>query len=107
MGVVGATAKLQCNSSKQGVEGKGTADKNGYFFIHAPPKVNSYAFHKCKVFMLSSSLPTCNNATDLHNGVTGAALRFRKIMVAGAANVSLYTVGPLAFAPNTATPCRL
>ncbi|ERN20488.1 hypothetical protein AMTRI_Chr01g134410 [Amborella trichopoda] len=101
----GATARLECNSSKQVVTAEGKTDKNGYFFIEAPRnKVTNYAFHKCKVFLASSPLATCQKATDLHGGITGSPLRFHQVLDSGYP-LAVFSTGPLAYAPTNATVC--
>ncbi|XP_077228680.1 non-classical arabinogalactan protein 31-like [Tasmannia lanceolata] len=100
----GAVARLQCKSSKREINMEGKTDKNGYFYIQAA-NVTTYGVHKCKVFLASSPLETCKNATDLHGGVSGARLRPEKVLM-GPKPVMLFSVGPLAYAPTNTTSCR-
>ncbi|XP_058092315.1 non-classical arabinogalactan protein 31-like [Magnolia sinica] len=99
----GGVARLQCNNSKRAVTAEGKTDKNGYFFIHTP-NVTSYGVHKCKVYLGSSPLETCKNATDLNGGVTGATLKFHKVLE-GPTPLAIYSSGPFAFAPSNTTSC--
>ncbi|XP_010260222.1 PREDICTED: non-classical arabinogalactan protein 31-like [Nelumbo nucifera] len=96
--IAGATVKLQCNNTKSPVTQQATTDKNGYFLLQAPKKVTTYGVRKCKVFLVSSPLASCQQPTNLHQGSTGAVLRYEKPKTP--ISFALYTVGPLAFAPK-------
>ncbi|KAJ4839502.1 hypothetical protein Tsubulata_030119 [Turnera subulata] len=97
----GATVKLQCNNTKYPLQVKGTTDKNGYFYIQAPKTVTNYAYHKCKVSLLSSTNATCSKPTNLHGGITGGELRpEKKFSDSHKTEYVLFTVGPFAFNPK-------
>ncbi|KAK4772307.1 hypothetical protein SAY86_014082 [Trapa natans] len=96
-----AEVKLQCNSSRRPVVVSAKTDKNGYFFVKAPKTVTTYAFHKCKVSLVSSpSSSACKKPSDLHGGLCGATLRPEKHFVANKLPFVLFSVGPLAFEPQ-------
>ncbi|KAF9590002.1 hypothetical protein IFM89_030152 [Coptis chinensis] len=95
----GAVVKLQCNNSKKPTIVKAKTDKNGYFFLQARKEVTTYrSSHKCRVFLVSSPLSSCNTPTNFNGGLTGAFLKYEKQQ--DPTHFSLFTVGPLAFAPN-------
>ncbi|XP_030968001.1 non-classical arabinogalactan protein 31-like [Quercus lobata] len=96
----GAVVKFQCNNTKYPVIQTAKTDKNGYFFITAPKTITSFGAHKCKVFIVSSPLASCNKPTDLHYGLQGASLRPEKPYMADKLPFILYTVGPFAFDPK-------
>lgn len=93
--------KLECNSSRKPVVATTMTDKNGYFYMTAPKTVTSYAFHKCKVSLVSSPPSSaCKKPSDFHGGLSGAALRPVKPFMANKLPFVLYSVGPLAFEPD-------
>lgn len=107
--LLGAVVRLQCNNTKYPLVNETKTDKNGYFIIKAPKTITTYGSHKCKVFVVSSPLATCNKPTNLHYGVKGAIL-----LPATKPPVSskrpplpydLFNVGPFAFEPSTKLPC--
>ncbi|KAI4304371.1 hypothetical protein MLD38_039892 [Melastoma candidum] len=99
--LLGAVVKLECNNTKLRPSTQvAKTDKNGYFYLEAPKTVTSYAFHKCKAYLVSSPLATCSKASLLHGGSTGASLRPDKPFMAQKLPFILYTVGPLAFEPQ-------
>ncbi|PKI51234.1 hypothetical protein CRG98_028382 [Punica granatum] len=99
--LLGAEVKLECNSSSRPVGGTMKTDKNGYFFIMAPKTITTYAFHKCKVSLVSSPpAAMCKKPSDLHGGISGATLRPEKPFMANKLPYMLFTVGPLAFEPQ-------
>ena len=46
----GATVKPACNNTKRGVTMETKTVKNGYFFMLAPNKLTTYAFHTCRAW---------------------------------------------------------
>ncbi|KAL4626842.1 hypothetical protein ACB092_05G126000 [Castanea dentata] len=96
----GAVVKFQCNNTKYPLIETAKTDKNGYFFITAPKKITSFGAHKCKVFIVSSPLASCNKPSDLHYGLQGASLRPEKPYMADKLPFILYSVGPFAFDPK-------
>ena len=52
-------------------------DKNGYFFMLAPNKLTSYAFHTCRAWPTNSgsAAATCTVPSQLNSGTTGARLK--------------------------------
>ncbi|KAM3700328.1 hypothetical protein ACB098_05G088500 [Castanea mollissima] len=96
----GAVVKFQCNNTKYPLIETAKTDKNGYFFITAPKTITSFGAHKCKVFIVSSPLASCNKPSDLHYGLQGASLRPEKPYMADKLPFILYSVGPFAFDPK-------
>ncbi|KAI4368161.1 hypothetical protein MLD38_016748 [Melastoma candidum] len=98
----GSVVKLQCNNTNSYLPTSITAvtDKNGYFYLEAPRTVTSYAFHKCKAYLVSSPLASCSKPSLLHGGSTGAALRPEKPIMVQNLPFMLYIVGPFAFEPQ-------
>lgn len=107
--IVGAVVRLLCKNTKYTLVTQTKTDKNGYFFINAPKTITTYGSHKCKVFVVSSPLATCNKPTNLHYGVKGAILlRAAKPPVSSKRpprSYDLFTVGPFAFEPSSKVPC--
>ena len=96
----GATIKLQCNNTKYPTVETAKTDKNGSFFLRAPQTITSYAFHKCKAFLVSSPVAACSKPSNFHDGLKGSLLRPEKPYVANNLPFVLYTVGPFAFEPK-------
>lgn len=93
--------KLECNSSLRPAVATTKTDKNGYFFVKAPKTVTTYAFHKCKVSLVSAPPSSgCKKPSNLHGGLMGATLRPEKPFMANKLPFVLYSVGPLAFEPQ-------
>ncbi|KAM7525088.1 hypothetical protein LguiA_014990 [Lonicera macranthoides] len=107
--LLGAVVKLQCNNTKYPLVQKAKTDKNGYFFIMAPKTVTTYAFHKCKVTLISSPMPTCNKPTNLHYGLKGGILipsvKPPPPHLPTSLPYQVFNVGPFAFEPSAKTPC--
>ncbi|KAG5516923.1 hypothetical protein RHGRI_037604 [Rhododendron griersonianum] len=116
-----ASVKLQCNNTKRPLVQEANTDKNGYFYMMAPKSITTFGSHKCKVYLSSSPMATCNKPTDLHYGMQGAILMPQKLPQppAQAPQLSplsprydpavlfpyeLFTVGPFAFEPQTICP---
>ncbi|XP_038876988.1 non-classical arabinogalactan protein 31 [Benincasa hispida] len=98
----GATVKLSCKNTKYAptVE-TATSDKNGYFRLAAPKNVTSYAFHRCKVYLVKSPDSSCSKASKLNGGEDGAELKPARAFTDDEKKpVVLYNVGPLAFEPT-------
>lgn len=101
----GAVVKLQCNNTKyRPVEATATTDRNGYFFL-MPKNVTTAASHKCKVFLVSSPLKTCNVPTNLHAGSVGAILVPVTKLPVPPPPYQIFNVGPFAFEPSKKIPC--
>ncbi|KAK1257020.1 hypothetical protein QJS04_geneDACA025025 [Acorus gramineus] len=100
----GAVVRLQCDSSRTPTTVYATTDKNGYFFAQAPTNVTSFGANRCRAYLVSSPLATCQKPTDLNWGLTGAPLRFER-WLGGPLWFAIYTVGPFAFEPANATEC--
>ncbi|XP_059670831.1 non-classical arabinogalactan protein 31 [Cornus florida] len=105
--LLGAVVKLQCNNTKYPLVQEAKTDKNGYFML-SPKKVTTYAFHKCKVFIVSSPMATCNKPTNLHGGLNGAVLMPHKQPPPPPTQplpFQLFSVGPFAFESSGKTKC--
>ncbi|XP_022927607.1 non-classical arabinogalactan protein 31-like [Cucurbita moschata] len=100
----GATVKLSCKNTKYAPTMEtATTDKNGYFRLAAPKNVTSYAFHRCKVYLVKSPDSSCNKMSKMNGGEDGAELKPAKAFTdAEKKPVVLYNVGPLAFEPTCA-----
>lgn len=97
----GAAVKLECNNTKyRPTVQMAKTDKNGYFFVIAPKTITTYAFHKCRVSLASSPLPSCQKPSPLHGGSTGAVLKPEKPVVIDKLPYMVFTVGPFAFEPQ-------
>ncbi|KAL2473634.1 Non-classical arabinogalactan protein 30 [Forsythia ovata] len=103
--LAGAVVKLQCNNTKWGLVEQTKTDKNGYFFFK-PSKLTTAAFHKCKVFLISSPLVTCSVPTNLGSGASGAILIPSLKPPVKPLPFQLFTVGPFAFEPAKKVPCH-
>ncbi|KAL8460452.1 hypothetical protein ACS0TY_032120 [Phlomoides rotata] len=99
----GAVVQLKCNNTKYGLVEQGKTDKNGYFLLK-PEKLTTSAFHKCKVFLVSSPLARCTVPTNFRGGATGATLNLTPTNMT--LPYQLFTVGPLAFEPLKKLPCH-
>lgn len=99
----GAVVKLWCKNTKYPAWATATTDKNGYFFLEAPKTVSNFATHKCKVFLVSSPIPSCSEPSNLNGGSSGAPLKFEKLVL-GKPVFTLYSVGPFAFEPKCRAP---
>lgn len=75
-------------------------NRNGYFLIMAPKTVSSYAYHKCKVYLVWSPLSSCKKPSTLNGGKNGAFLRPRKSFLINKLPYTLYSVGPFGFEPT-------
>ncbi|CAI9760187.1 unnamed protein product [Fraxinus pennsylvanica] len=104
--LAGAVVKLQCNNTKWGLVEQTKTDKNGYF-LFKPAKLTTAAFHKCKVFLISSPLATCSVPTNMGNGAFGAILIPSRKPPVKPLPFQLFTVGPFAFEPAKKVPCHL
>ncbi|XP_026661683.2 non-classical arabinogalactan protein 31-like isoform X1 [Phoenix dactylifera] len=102
----GAVAELRCNNSRHELRLNGTTNADGYFLIQAPMrKVTTFGSHKCKVFLMSSPLASCNRPSNLSGGVTGAYLRFERITKVGPDQSALFAAGYFEFSPAKTTLC--
>ncbi|CAN7103994.1 unnamed protein product [Brassica rapa subsp. narinosa] len=97
----GSTVKLACNNTKRGVTMETKTDKNGYFFMLAPNKLTSYAFHTCRAWPTNpgSAAATCTVPSQLNSGTTGARLKPSKSINIAERDYVLFSVGPFAFEP--------
>ncbi|KAL3851330.1 hypothetical protein ACJIZ3_013212 [Penstemon smallii] len=107
--LAGAVLKLQCNNTKIPLVEQTKADAKGFFFF-LPQKLTTAAWHKCKVFLVSSPLARCSVPTNLHAGAAGAALIPTPLPPpanqTSASKFMLFTVGPFAFEPHKRLPCH-
>ncbi|GFP95482.1 pistil-specific extensin-like protein [Phtheirospermum japonicum] len=94
-----AVVKLQCNNTKYGLVEQTKTDKNGYF-LFTPQKVTTMAFHKCKVFLVSSPVAHCNVSTNLRAGIAGAILIPDPKPPVTTSLYQYFNVGPFAFEPS-------
>ncbi|XP_073116573.1 non-classical arabinogalactan protein 31-like [Elaeis guineensis] len=103
----GAVAELRCNNgSRRELKLNGTTNADGYFLIQAPMrKVTTFGSHKCKVFLMSSPLASCNRRGNLSGGVTGVYLRFERIIKVGPNQWALFAAGYFEFCPAKTTLC--
>ncbi|KAK9706710.1 hypothetical protein RND81_07G146500 [Saponaria officinalis] len=100
----GAKVVLRCRNTKYLLRNTAITDKNGYFFIEAPPVVTTYGAHKCKVYLSHKPKPNgpCSNPTDLNNGLSGAFLYSNNTGPPKAlSKFSLFSVGPFAYESAT------
>ncbi|KAF7851195.1 hypothetical protein BT93_L4340 [Corymbia citriodora subsp. variegata] len=67
--IFGAKVKLLCKNTKYSLSETTKTDKNGYFFLQAPKTVTSFASHKCKVFLVSSPIPSCSRPSNLNASI--------------------------------------
>lgn len=78
-------------------------DKNEYFFMLAPEKLTTYAFHTCRAWPTNpgptTATMTCTVPSKLNNGITGAMLKPSKTINIGEHDYVLFSVGPFAFEP--------
>lgn len=105
---------LSCYNTKYPLKVKGITDSNGFFFIMPPKTLTTYGVHKCKVTLLKSSNPKCNDPTNLHYGVKGAIpvpepkpKTSGSILPMPKLPFDVYTVGPFAYEPSKKTPCSI
>ncbi|ESQ52073.1 hypothetical protein EUTSA_v10017961mg [Eutrema salsugineum] len=100
----GATVKMACNNTKKGVTMETKTDKNGYFFMLAPKKLTTYAFHTCRAWPTkpgpAGAKGTCTVLSQLNNGTTGAMLKPSKSVKINEHDYVLFSVGPFAFEPT-------
>ncbi|KAF7851196.1 hypothetical protein BT93_L4341 [Corymbia citriodora subsp. variegata] len=101
--IFGAVVKLLCQNTKDSVSVTATTDKNGYFFLQPPLTVISFAFQKCKVFLVSSPIPSCSQPSNLNGGLTGVSLKWENPSSIKLPFI-LYSVGPFAFEPKCTFP---
>lgn len=96
----GAVVKVECKNNKKELTLTATTNALGYFYMQTH-NVTTYGHHKCKVYLVSSPLVTCNNPTNLHGGKTGDDLkRHKPFDLFNPPAYTLYTVGPFAFLPK-------
>ncbi|PHT55971.1 Pistil-specific extensin-like protein [Capsicum baccatum] len=104
----GAVVKLVCKNSKKTLVEQGKTDKNGYFWI-MPKLLTSGAYHKCKVFLVSSNNSYCNVPTNFNGGKSGALLKYTpppKPTPPAITKFDVFTVGPFGYEPSKKVPCR-
>lgn len=100
--------KLVCKNSKKTLVEQGKTDKNGYFWI-MPKLLTSGAYHKCKVFLVSSNNSYCNVPTNFNGGKSGALLKYTpppKPTPPAITKFDVFTVGPFGFEPSKKVPCK-
>ncbi|XP_060193060.1 non-classical arabinogalactan protein 31-like [Lycium barbarum] len=106
--LLGAVVKLVCNNTKKPLVEQGKTDKNGFFWI-MPKLLTSGAYHKCKVFLVSSNNSYCDVPTNYNGGISGALLKytpFPKNPVPVKPKFDVFTVGPFGFEPSKKVPCK-
>nr|AST51876.1 TTS protein [Nicotiana otophora] len=111
--LLGAVVKLVCNNTKKTLVEQGKTDKNGFFWI-MPKLLSSGAYHKCKVFLVSSNNTYCDVPTDYNGGKSGALLKYTPLPKPPAASslpvkpptYDVFTVGPFGFEPSKKVPCK-
>ncbi|KAH7288712.1 hypothetical protein KP509_31G038000 [Ceratopteris richardii] len=95
----GSRVKLVCRDRKDKtfLYDTATTDQNGYFLLSIIDFDfrNHDAMRTCRVFLLSSSSPTCSRRTNINTRRYGAFLRDEKMYPSQV----LYSAGPFAFAP--------
>lgn len=114
----GAKVKLVCNNTKKTLVEQAETDKNGFFWI-LPKLLSSGAYHKCKVFLVSSNNTYCNVPTNYNSGKSGALLKYTPPPMppspAPATHLPIkpptpkydfFTVGPFGFEPSKKVPCK-
>ncbi|KAK9128739.1 hypothetical protein Syun_017536 [Stephania yunnanensis] len=82
-----------------------STDKNGYFYAELGFKVSNNTLddpiQSCRVKLYSAPLPSCNQATNIEEGIDGAFLRFdNKRISSKYCEAAIYNAGNLAFRPN-------
>nr|AST51872.1 TTS protein [Nicotiana miersii] len=104
--LLGAVVKLVCNNTKKTLVEQGKTDKNGFFWI-MPKFLSSAAYHKCKVFLVSSNNTYCDVPTDYNGGKSGASLKYTPLPKPQALpTFDVFTVGPFGFEPSNKVPCK-
>ncbi|KAL3345294.1 hypothetical protein AABB24_024317 [Solanum stoloniferum] len=115
----GAKVKLECNNTKKKLVENSETDKNGFFWI-LPKLLSSGAYHKCKVFLVSSNNSYCNVPTNYNDGKSGALLKYTPLPTATAPapathlpvikpptpKYDFFTVGPFGFEASKKVPCK-
>nr|ACN60130.1 putative proline-rich protein [Petunia x hybrida] len=109
----GAIVKLACNNTKKTLVEQGTTDKNGFFLI-LPKMLSSGAYHKCKVFLVSSKNTHCDVPTNFNGGKSGALLKYTPLPKPPATShlpvkpptFDVFTVGPFGFEASSKVPCK-
>ncbi|KAL3377243.1 hypothetical protein AABB24_003582 [Solanum stoloniferum] len=112
----GAKVKLVCYNTKKTLVEQAETDENGFFWI-LPKLLSSGAYHKCKVFLVSSNNSYCNVPTNYNDGKSGALLKYTPPAPAPAPATHLpikpptpkydfFTVGPFGFEPSKKVPCK-
>ncbi|XP_055804737.1 non-classical arabinogalactan protein 31-like [Solanum dulcamara] len=112
----GAKVKLVCSNTKKTLVEQGETDKNGFFWI-LPKLLSSGAYHKCKVFLVSSKNSYCNVPTNFNGGKSGALLKYTPLpkppapasllpVKASTPIFDVFTVGPFGFEPSKKVPCK-
>ncbi|CAN4084080.1 unnamed protein product [Withania somnifera] len=101
----GAEVKLVCKNTKKTLVEKRKTDKNGFFWI-MPKLLTSGAYHKCKVFLVSSNNSYCDVPTNYNDGKSGASLKYTPLPKLPAPKFDVFTVGPFGFEPSKKVPCK-
>ncbi|KAH0701114.1 hypothetical protein KY290_014554 [Solanum tuberosum] len=108
----GAKVKLVCNNTKKTLVEQAETDKNGFFWI-LPKLLSSGAYHKCKVFLVSSNNSYCNVPTNYNDGKSGALLKYTPPAPATHLPIKpptpkydFFTVGPFGFEASKKVPCK-
>ncbi|KAL3851329.1 hypothetical protein ACJIZ3_013211 [Penstemon smallii] len=105
--LAGAVLKLQCNNTKIPLVEQTEADAKGFFFF-MPQKLSTFAWHKCKVSLVSSPLAWCGVPSNQNGGAAGATLIPTPLPPVNQteSKFMLFTVGPFAFEPPKKFPCH-
>ncbi|KAF5188335.1 Pollen ole e 1 allergen and extensin family protein [Thalictrum thalictroides] len=79
------------------------ADKKGYFLTTLPisEEESKSKLYKCKAYLDSSPLKSCNVPTDINKGSTGA-LPFSSFKILKDKKMKLYHIGPFVYASKKA-----
>ncbi|CAN4078922.1 unnamed protein product [Withania somnifera] len=104
----GAVVELVCKNTEKALVEQGTTDKNGFFWI-TPKLMTSGAYHKCKVFLVSSNASYCDVPTNYNGGKSGALLKYTplpKPPPPATIKFDVFTVGPFGFEPSKKVPCK-
>ncbi|MCD7467749.1 hypothetical protein HAX54_005367 [Datura stramonium] len=107
----GAIVKLACNNTKKTLVEQGKTDKNGFFWL-MPKLLTSGAYHKCKVFLVSSNNSYCDVPTNYNGGKSGALLKYTPLpkprlpVKPPTPKFDVFTVGPFGFEPSKKVRCK-
>lgn len=101
--------EVRCRNTRYLIRGTATTDKNGYFFLKAPPLITTYGARKCRAYLYQKPKHggACGKPTNLNGGVTGGLLFLDKSHFQSnnqskpvLPNFAVFNVGPFAYEPT-------